>query len=118
MQQLRQVNQTTGVHGYSYRPTCTSMSGKYWISLLICSPHRVSHIWFPVGYKCPIPTPVANNHASALQHPHDVVVYVTIEHEERAMLGPYYDELPWCQVNAFLTRPKDSHLHRVIMDLS
>lgn len=34
----------------------------------------------------------------------------------------FYDVMPfvpWCQVNALLTRPKhDSNLHRVIMDLS
>ena len=49
------------------------------------------------------------------------VIYVTTELEKGAMLVPY-DELlfvPWCQVNACLTMPKNnSHLFRFIMDLS
>ena len=73
---------------------------------------------FRVGDEGPVSTPVANNHASALQHPHDVVAYVTKELKDGAILSKY-DELqfiPWYQVNALLTRQKkDSHLHRVIM---
>ena len=34
---------------------------------------------FPVGYEGPILTPMANNHASILQHPCDVASYVTTE---------------------------------------
>ena len=68
-----------------------------------------------------MPTPSDHNHASAMQHPRDVTAYVLIEIEEGEILGPFDLEpfVPWCQDNALLTRPKkDSHLRRVIIDLS
>ena len=76
---------------------------------------------FPVGYEGPVPTPAVHNNASALQHPKDVATYVLTELEEGAMLGPFDMEpfIPWCKVNALLTRPKkDSYLRRAIMDIS
>ena len=48
-------------------------------------------------------------------------LFTETELDEGAILGLFDMELfvPWCQVNALLTRPKkDSYLCRVIMDLS
>ena len=73
---------------------------------------------FPVGYEGPVPTPAASNHALAVHHPRDMAAYITKEVSE---LGPYNAPsfIPWCQVNAFLTRPKkDSQLCQVVMNLS
>ena len=76
---------------------------------------------FPVGYKGPVPTPADPNLASAIQHPRNVTIYVLTELEEGAMVGPFDMEpfIPWCQVNALITRPKkESYLWTVIMALS
>ena len=66
---------------------------------------------FPVGYEGPVPTPA--DHISILpQHPRDVANYVLTEIEEEVMLGPFDMEpfIPWCQVNALLTQPKEGYL--------
>ena len=77
---------------------------------------------FSASYEGPIPTPAYDNHPSACNHSSDVASYIATGVREGAtcMLGPFDHKpfTPWCQVNAFLTRPKkDSHLRRVIMDL-
>ena len=68
-----------------------------------------------------MPTPGDHNHASAMQHPRDVAAYVLTEIEAGAMLGPFgmAPFVHWCHVNVLLIHPKkDSHLRRIIMDLS
>ena len=121
-QQLRQVHQTIGVLGYSYHLTLASMSEKHWHKSTEDA-HLIEYLryGFPVGNEGPVPTPTTSNHASALHHPCDLVVDVTMEFEEGRVLGPYVEQpfVPWCQMNALLRMPKkDSHLCRVIMDLS
>ena len=74
-----------------------------------------------MGYKGLIPTPADSNHTSAFQHPSDVATYVMTELEQGAMLGLYEDLpfVPWFKVNIQLVwLKKDSHLRRIIMELS
>ena len=71
------------------------------------------------GYEGP--TPTFHNNYSAVTHKADVAAYILKELEEGAMLGPFDFPpfYPSTQTNPLLTRPKrDSHLRRVIMDLS
>ena len=76
---------------------------------------------FSVGYEGPIPTPASDIHSSTHNHSSDVTSYIATEVREGAMLGSFHHKpfTPWCQVNVLLTSPKrDSHVTRVIMDLS
>ena len=76
---------------------------------------------FPTGYERPVSTPTFHNHPSAAHHSTDVEAYILKELGEGAMMGPFDQPpfTPWTQTNPLFTRPKrDSHLRRIIMDLS
>ena len=72
---------------------------------------------FPVGYDGLIPTPTVTNHSLDIHHPCDMAAYITKEVREGGhMKSPLS---PIGAGSTLLMRPKkDSHLCRVIMDLS
>ena len=60
------------------------------------------------------------NHASATEHPADVLAYIQEETNHKAILGPFHtDPIPNIHFSPFMTREKpNSDTRRVILDLS
>ena len=76
---------------------------------------------FPMGYMGPpSQTQDINNHASAVQFPSQVELYIEKEIECGAMVGPM-DDMPfkeWAHISPLMSRPKTEDKRRIILDLS
>lgn len=77
---------------------------------------------WPISYTgVKPPTPVENNHKSALDYAEHIDAFLQKECAMGAMIGPFSKPPfePWFQVSPLMTRPKkDSLKRRVIIDLS
>ena len=106
-------------------PVPTNLNLVAWAKLAVIQKDErvVSFLMYSIlaGYEGPVPSPSAVNHASAKAHPRDIALYITMEMEHVAMLGPFDQPTftQWCQINPLLPHPtKDSSNRIVIMDLS
>ena len=106
-------------------PVPTNLNLESWATLCVTeADHLILQylcFGFPAGYEGPTPTPTFHNHPSDVHHSSDMTAYILKELREGGMLAPFDHPpfTPWTQTNPLLTRPKkDSHLRRVIMDLS
>ena len=90
---------------------------EYWDKQLI----ELLKFGFPLDFnrQCPL-TSDGKNHASAVDHPNDVLAYIQEEVNHNAILGPFHtDPIPKMHFSPFMTREKpNSDTRRVIIDLS
>ena len=61
----------------------------------------------PMGYECPVLSPVTANYASDVSHQQDLTAYIS-KVKEGTILSPFETPpfTPWCQASALLTTPK------------
>ena len=90
---------------------------EYWDRQLI----ELLKFGFPLDFnrQCTL-TSDKKNHASAVDHPNDVLAYIQEEVNHNAILGPFHtDPIPKMHSSPFMTREKpNSDTRHVIIDLS
>ena len=90
---------------------------EYWDKQLI----ELLQFGFPLDFnrQCTL-TSNKKNHASAVDHPNDVLAYIEEEVNHKAILGPFHtDPISKMHFSPFMTREKpNSDTRRVIIDLS